>query len=129
VRTLKVPFEIAPTGKVAHVEGEYAVLATYLRSLLMTRIGERVMRPTYGSRVQESLFEGLGPQLEAELDGDIRDAVRAWEPQIEIMGLRFETNDSTLGIELEFRSRSNLSDDSVTTLSVSIDRGGTVEET
>lgn len=128
MRALKVPFEVDPTGRSSSVEGEYPVLATYLRMLLLTRIGERVMRPTYGSMLQESLFEGIDDVFIAELDGDVRDAVRDWEPDVEIVALNFETvQESRINVELVFRVRSNLSGET-SAVAVEIDAGGTVEE-
>lgn len=128
MKALKVPFEFDPSGRTAKVEGEYPVLATYLRTLLLTRIGERVMRPTYGSEVAGALFEPMSPAFRAELEGDIRDAVTAWEPDASVTALDVAEDGSTLRVELEFRARSNLSEES-STVSVEIDRGGTVEET
>lgn len=128
MKALKVPFEFDPSGRTAKVEGEYPVLATYLRTLLLTRIGERVMRPTYGSEVASALFEPMGPSFRAELEADIRDAVTTWEPDAQVMALRLAESESVLKVDLEFRARSNLSEES-STISVEIDRGGTVEET
>lgn len=128
MKALKVPFEFDPSGRTAKVEGEYPVLATYLRTLLLTRIGERVMRPVYGSEVAGALFEPMGPNFRAELEADIRDAVISWEPDAEVMNLRLTEDETTLKVDLEFRARSNLSGES-STISVEIDRGGTVQET
>lgn len=128
MKALKVPFEFDPSGRTAKVEGEYPVLATYLRTLLLTRIGERVMRPTYGAEVAGALFEPMGPNFRAELEADIRDAVISWEPDAEVTNLRLTEDETTLKVDLEFRARSNLSGES-STISVEIDRGGTVQET
>lgn len=128
MRALKVPFEFDPSGRVAKVEGEFPVLATYIRTLLLTRIGERVMRPTYGSTVMDALFEPMGPRFRAELEADIHDAVRTWEPEAEIMALELHEEESSVNVELAFRARSNLSG-AASTVSVEIDRGGVVQET
>ncbi|MCA1781558.1 MAG: GPW/gp25 family protein [Dermatophilaceae bacterium] len=128
MKSLKVPFEFDPSGRVAKVEGEYPVLATYIRTLLLTRIGERVMRPEYGSMVMESVFEPMGPRFRAELEADIQDAMRDWSPETEVTRIDLQERESTLSVDLEFRARSNLSGET-STLSVEIDRGGVVEET
>lgn len=128
MKALKVPFEFDPSGRTAKVEGEYPVLATYIRTLLLTRVGERVMRPTYGSQVASSLFEPMGPAFIAELEGDIKDAIANWEPDVAIMRLDVREQETTVRVDLEFRVRSNLSGET-STVSVEIDRGGTVQET
>ena len=128
MKALKVPFELDPSGRTAKVEGEYPVLATYIRTLLLTRVGERVMRPTYGSQVASSLFEPMGPAFIAELEGDIRDSIINWEPDVVIVRLDVREQETTIRVDLEFRVRSNLSEET-STISVEIDRGGTVQET
>jgi uncharacterized protein len=104
VRALSVPFKIGSDGRISTVSGEFPVYATYLRSLLLTRIGERVMRPKYGSRVLDSLFEPNDETLEAELGADIRDSVSRWEPRVRVRSLVFDRNEDagTVRITLEF---------------------------
>jgi len=109
MKTIRVPFEFDPSGRTAKVEGEFPVLATYIRTLLLTRIGERVMRPTYGSAVMDAVFEPMGPRFRAELEADIQDAVRTWEPEAEIMALELHEEESTLNVELAFRAPNNIS--------------------
>lgn len=127
--TLETPFGFSPDGRTSRVSGEYPVLATYIRNLLLTRIGERVMLPDYGSEVASALFEPMGPNYEAELQGDIRDAIRVWEPGAEVVDVTIRQEETAFHIDVSFRARSNLEDDRVATLSVSIDVGGTVQET
>lgn len=128
MRALKVPFEIDPSGRISTVEGEYPVLAAYIHALLMTRRGERVMRPGFGSSLPEAVFEPLGTVFEAELEGDIRDAIRLWEPDVEIHEVNFSTWEETqITVEVIFSVRSNLAG-AASTVSVVIDVGGTVEE-
>lgn len=124
---LRVPFDISPTGRVGFASGDYDVANQYIKMVLLTRIGERLMRPAYGSRVRDSVFDPIGPELTQMLEGDIRDAVRAWEPGVRVHAVEFEDSGSTLEIDIQYSIGSTLGLPP-STVRVSIDVGGTVEE-
>lgn len=73
-------------GTVAMVEAE-ADVAESLRILLQTRIGERVMHPTYGCNLDRLLFEPLSTSLRAYVEDLVRTAVLYHEPRVELDGV------------------------------------------
>lgn len=128
IRAMQVPFRIDPTGRVGWVEGDHPVMAQYLHALIMTKIGERVMRPRYGSMVSESLFEPIDEGYLGELEADIRDAITAWEPDCRLHMVDIEWNQqSRLDLEVSFSVRSTITEQPVR-FSVAIDVGGGVAE-
>lgn len=62
-RLIKVPFRVGDRGEIAFVTDPISMAAQEIRTIVFTYIGERVMRPGFGSPVQLSLF---GPIREEE---------------------------------------------------------------
>ncbi|MCX8017225.1 MAG: GPW/gp25 family protein [Rhodocyclaceae bacterium] len=52
-----------------------------IRDILTTRIGTRVMRREYGSRVPDLVDRPITPALAAELYAAVAEALDAWEPR------------------------------------------------
>ena len=55
-----------------------------LRNLLLTRKGERIMQPEFGSGIHSLLFEQATNELEIDLEETITEAVNFWLPYINI---------------------------------------------
>lgn len=78
-----------------------------LEILLFTSPGERVQRPEFGCGLNQLLFAGNSPELQATLELTIRTAVQRWLGDvllIETLDVRVE--DSTLTVELGYVIRS-----------------------
>jgi phage baseplate assembly protein W len=61
-----------------------------LYTLVFTGVGERVMRPEFGTRITQLLFEPLGDQLYVEIKREIVDKAKTWIPQIKIVDVEFK---------------------------------------
>lgn len=57
-------------------------IAQAIRIILTTRCGERLMRPDFGSRLYEYLFEGDGYGTRSRIKEAAEEALRLWEPRI-----------------------------------------------
>jgi phage baseplate assembly protein W len=55
-----------------------------IQLVLMTAPGERVMRPQFGCRIWDLLFEPVTPNLLGLIAQAVRDACAQWEPRIEV---------------------------------------------
>ncbi|MEP7200608.1 MAG: GPW/gp25 family protein [Chloroflexota bacterium] len=53
--------------------------------ILSTPIGQRVMRPTFGSRLHELIFAPLGPETFGLAELYVEEALTFWEPRIEVL--------------------------------------------
>ena len=53
------------------------------RNLLMTRLGERYMQPTFGTKIHDFVFEQNTELFREELQLSIQDAISTWLPYIE----------------------------------------------
>ena len=86
-------FPILPdeNGRLGFTAGEDNVEQS-LRILLQTTLGERVMRFDFGCQVSELLFAPGGELYLRLLETAIEDAVRDWEPRVELLEVRTETD-------------------------------------
>lgn len=56
-----------------------------IRIILSTPIGQRVMRPTFGSRLHELVFAPLNPETFGLAELYVEEALTFWEPRIEVL--------------------------------------------
>jgi phage baseplate assembly protein W len=57
---LAVPFALDSKGNILVNNNQSQIWSNRVRALIATRVGERVMRPEYGSKIGESLFNTIG---------------------------------------------------------------------
>lgn len=78
-------FPILPdaSGGLGYVDGDGNVEQS-LKILLLTNLGQRVMRPDFGSKAQGLVFAPGSVQYLGLLETTIREAVRDWEPRIDL---------------------------------------------
>lgn len=57
---LAVPFALDGKGNILVNNNQPQIWSNRVRALIATRVGERVMRPEYGSKIGESLFNTIG---------------------------------------------------------------------
>ena len=73
--------------------------------VLMTSPGERVMRPSFGCRLQELLFQPNDGQTAAMAERYVEDALGMWEPRIIVQSVTAvpdEDSDGRLNIYIEY---------------------------
>jgi phage baseplate assembly protein W len=64
-----------------------------LRILLSTRLGERLMHPTYGCGLHEMVFENLNESTITEIKDRVQRAILFFEPRIDVDGIFVESED------------------------------------
>ena len=69
-----------------------AVLASSVKMLISTEIGERVMLPNYGTDIRALLFEPEIQGLETLLQDKITQALVIWEPRVSIISIAIVRN-------------------------------------
>lgn len=60
------------------------VIEDNIRRILLTRLGERVMRPGTGSDTMSFVFESVGAVLRARISAEVKRAVAEGEPRVVI---------------------------------------------
>ena len=82
-RGLGFPLRVNARGELALVRGERDIEES-IRVILGTKPGERVMRPEFGCRAHELLFEPRNASTETLMQQYVSDALRMWEPRISV---------------------------------------------
>lgn len=78
------PMTVDHTGSILLTEGPDD-LDRSIQLVLMTAPGERVMRPQFGCRIWDLLFEPVTANLLGLIAEAVRDAVAQWEPRVEVV--------------------------------------------
>jgi phage baseplate assembly protein W len=91
------PMQVDHTGSIRLTDGA-ADLDRSMAVILATAPGERVMRPQFGCRIWDLLFEPITANLLGLMAQAVRDALAHWEPRVEVVDVRPEpdANDHTL---------------------------------
>jgi hypothetical protein len=84
-------FPILPdqAGTLGYVSGDNNVEQS-LHVLLLTAFGERLMRADFGSAAPRLVFAPGSTQFLGLLETTVRDAVRDWEPRVDLESVRAE---------------------------------------
>jgi phage baseplate assembly protein W len=78
-------------GGLGYVEGDENIEQS-LRILLLTEQGQRVMRPDFGTKAPRLVFAPGSVQHLRLLENTLREAVRDWEPRVELEDVRAEVD-------------------------------------
>jgi phage baseplate assembly protein W len=102
-------FPILPdeAGRLGYATGEQSI-EHCLRALLLTGTGERVMRSDFGTKAQESVFAPGSVQNLRDLERSIAEAVRTYEPRVELDAVRAEADPADefrVTVSVEYRIR------------------------
>lgn len=96
-----------PAGGVQLCEGVEDIKES-LQILLSTRVGERVMLPSFGCNLDDLVFENVDISMKTYLADLIETAIIEFEPRIDLDGVQISTADAYEGIvliEIQFTVR------------------------
>jgi phage baseplate assembly protein W len=77
------PLQVDQTGSIRLTDGPDS-LDRAITMVLMTAPGERLMRPEFGCRIWELMFEPVTGNLLGLIAQYVRDALARWEPRVEV---------------------------------------------
>jgi len=98
------PLQVNARGEIALAGGERDIEQS-IRVILGTRPGERVMRPEFGCRASELLFEPRNSATETQMQQYVEEALRRWEPRIEVQWVSVmsdNTQDGAVVVEVNY---------------------------
>ena len=80
---------------------------TNIKSLLLTKRGERLMQPQLGSGLQEVLFEPNDSELATKIEDTIVSSIETWLPYVTIQQININTNNelkdiNEIGVSITF---------------------------
>ena len=90
----------------------YEQAKSNIKNLLLTKKGERVMQPNFGSGLQELLFDFNDDLLSAKIEETITTALETWLPYIVVQQINVQQSNenkdkNTVGISISFNVRNN----------------------
>jgi phage baseplate assembly protein W len=83
------PFQFTPSRQMALVAGEDDI-AQAIRIILGTMPGERLMRPDFGCRVYDLVFESRDLTTARLMAQYVENALERWEPRIEVTSVKVD---------------------------------------
>lgn len=102
------PPQIDPQGGLA-LTNERNELQQSIRVILSTSPGQRVMRPTFGCRLQELVFAPNNSHTAAQVRRYVEEALGMWEPRINVLKVDAQPDlqdSSRLLIDIEYEVKS-----------------------
>ena len=102
---LAFPLQVNARRELALVGAEKDIEQS-IQIILSTRPGERVMRPTFGCRAHELLFDLRDATTINLLRKYVEEALAFWEPRIQVMSVTTyidESNDSSIYVDIEYQ--------------------------
>lgn len=97
MRAISLPFRFDGYGTIASTSDLSRIWADKVRTVVSTYPGERVMRPTFGARLPDNLFEAIEDTEELVVT-DITDAFTEWLPEVTFEGVSIEESDEPNGV-------------------------------
>jgi len=90
-----------------------------IKNLLLTKRGERVLQPDFGSGLQELLFEQNVDDLEGKIEDTINESLQQWLPYVTAEQINIESTDelrdnNRLNVSIDFRIGEDVTLDNVT---------------
>jgi phage baseplate assembly protein W len=90
-------------------------LKSNVRNLLLTRKGERLGQPTFGTNLHTLLFEPNDEELEQKIYDTIDNSIRNWLPQLTIREINIEATDemkdkNSINVSIVFTANYNRQD-------------------
>lgn len=101
------PVETDERGSIARSQGRTDIEES-IRLILETAKGERVMRPEFGCGIHDFAFATVDRSTLTLVETSVRDALREWEPRIEVLSVDVSTerlDDGVLLLDVEYRVR------------------------
>ncbi|HMO59037.1 MAG TPA: GPW/gp25 family protein [Roseiflexaceae bacterium] len=92
----RVPLGVDGRGGIALSKGVDEIEEA-IQIILMTPIGQRVMRPRFGSRIHELVFAPMNIETSTAAAHYVREALGYWEPRIVVIDVMAEPDPHTDG--------------------------------
>jgi phage baseplate assembly protein W len=109
-RGFSIPFRLTATGGVVAQTDTDEKLKENIIHILLTVVGERVMRRDYGGGVRALLHDPNNEALRAIVQHQIAQSLNKWEPRVMLQSISVRQSNGTLIADLDYvvrRTRQN----------------------
>jgi phage baseplate assembly protein W len=91
------PMAITVNGEFALAKGHHK-LEQAMRLILSTYPGERPMRPEFGSRLRDFVFQSATLDNAAEVSREVTRSLQRWEPRVDVTTVDVDPDPSGTGL-------------------------------
>jgi len=98
-RGISFPFRVDQSGSIATSSGVDDIDSS-IRMILTTAPGERLMRPHFGCKIWELLFEPINANTLGLMSEAVREAIGRWEPRVTLEDVRLDPSQQDVGAVL-----------------------------
>jgi phage baseplate assembly protein W len=100
-----------------------------LKNLLLTRIGERPMQPTFGTNLFKILFEVNSRELQQQVEDYISPAISYWIPEITVKNINTKTieDDPNMAHSVEITIEYAFANVNLNALTLTVNDNGVVQ--
>ena len=101
-RGFSIPFRFDPaTGGVVQASGTEKIKENIVH-ILMTGVGERVMRRDYGGGIRQLVHDPNNDALRALVQHQIAKSIGQWEPRVQVQNVVVSQQKGTLIVQLHY---------------------------
>ena len=103
-RGVAFPMRVDQSGSIATSTGASDIDSS-IRMILTTAPGERLMRPAFGCKIWELLFDQINANTLGLMSEAVREAIGRWEPRVTLEDVRLDPNGQHAGevlIEIDY---------------------------
>lgn len=106
--TLRWPFQIDAAGSVLTTDDQGLIWSDRVASVIGTRVGERAMRPGFGSMVPDKVFD-LDSIDHADLRGYVASAFEQFLPELTLNSVTVEdSNNGAVTLQIDYSPPNSL---------------------
>ena len=103
-RGVTFPLRVDQSGSIAMTRGADDIDSA-IRMVLTTAPGERLMRPQFGCRIWEMIFEPINANTMGLMREAVKEAIGRWEPRVTLEDVRLQADQAGNGrvfIEIDY---------------------------
>lgn len=82
-RAISLPFSFNAAGEISYTTDEKKIIQDRIVLAVMTRLGERVMRPNFGSSIHDAVFDNMDSAIEI-VKQSVSGCFATWFPDLEL---------------------------------------------
>ena len=118
---ITLPIQRGSDGYFAQSFRTFDQVRSNLKNLLLTKKGERLLQPEFGSGLHDLLFNPLTDKFEEDLENTINDAVAKWLPYVIVEDINIDiskeqSDNNQAKVSLKFRQEGDQTLDTLTFL-------------
>jgi phage baseplate assembly protein W len=99
---LTLPISFGSEGDFNRTKKTIKQTKSNIKNLLLTRRGERLGNPTFGSELMSVLFEPMDGDLETKLEEAIRASLSEFLPFVNLLDIKFSRSENTISPKIIF---------------------------